>query len=102
MRTTHLGDPVLVQTDQATGALHCSVLLDPAGPLTFTCITDGVLDLDDVRAALTALCDVASLAAANRKLVARVTHDAHHDRLTGLANRAQFEERARSALVGWR
>jgi GAF domain-containing protein len=92
VRTTHLGDPVLVQTDQATGALHCSVLLDPAGPLTFTCITDGVLDLDDVRAALTALCDVASLAAANRKLVARVTHDAHHDRLTGLANRAQFEE----------
>jgi diguanylate cyclase (GGDEF)-like protein len=45
------------------------------------------------------LADVASLAAANRALMARVTHDALHDRLTGLANRAHFEERVRTAIA---
>jgi hypothetical protein len=52
---THAGDPVLVQADQATGELHCSVILDPAGHLAFACITDGARDAGDVRAALTAL-----------------------------------------------
>jgi diguanylate cyclase (GGDEF)-like protein len=52
-----------------------------------------------VRAALTALADVASLAAANRALMAQVTHDALHDRLTGLANRAYFEARVRTAIA---
>jgi hypothetical protein len=81
--STHAGDRVLVQTDSSTGELHCSVMLDPLVPLSFDCVTEGARDADDVRAALTSLADVASLAATNRRLVARVTHDALHDRLTG-------------------
>ena len=40
-----------------------------------------------------------SVALRNTKLIERLRHDAHHDALTGLANRAYFNEQLQASLV---
>jgi diguanylate cyclase (GGDEF)-like protein len=55
--------------------------------------------LDPVLERMAGVADHAAVALRNALLLERVQHEARHDRLTGLANRALFEERVSAALA---
>ena len=56
------------------------------------------LNQRDLTDRMTALADLAATALDSARLLERINHDAMHDRLTGLANRALIENRVAAAL----
>jgi diguanylate cyclase (GGDEF)-like protein len=99
------GDPLLQQELKAAGevaSIHVPIATDEAllGILTVS-VRDGAHRLKpspDLLNRLSGAAAQATTALQNGRLLDRITHQALHDQLTGLANRTQFAEALRKAV----
>lgn len=105
---TALDDPGVPRVDHRAGAAQGALLLPylPAAGAVVADLMELRHDPHDVVAVVTAALIVALLLwrhslvlLDNRALITRIEHQARHDSLTGLANRAVFEERLEHALA---